>query len=187
MPGGASLGGQTRETLASPERGCCGPGVALSDALQSRLRAGTAGVFRVGDRRAIRLEGGRGGGVFPGICPRVDLSSPWSSRQMGSPGLQIAVARMLARQLRTAVEDHQQRVTRQSAGAAPAHSICTCCCPCPMRNCSRDPTIPRALAGFGGTGQRRPEGVFDSAISAKAVAASGHKHTGCRAGRPGAQ
>jgi hypothetical protein len=91
---------------------------------------------------------------------------------------------MLARQLRTAVEDHQQRVTRQPAVAEPAHFDLHVLLPVPNAQLrqGRDPTIPRALAGFGGTGERRPEGVFDSAISAEAVAASGHKYTGCRAG-----
>jgi hypothetical protein len=91
--GGASLGGQIRETLASPERGCCGPGVALSDAFQSRLRAGAAGLFRDGDRRGVAAGGGRGGGyslVFARGRSQLALVKPPD----GSPGLQIAVARM---------------------------------------------------------------------------------------------
>jgi hypothetical protein len=63
---------------------------------------------------ALRQAAG-GAGAIPWHLPDLDLAEEDRVLALvkppdGSPGLRIAAARVLARQLRTAVEDHQQRV-----------------------------------------------------------------------------
>ena len=78
----------------------------------------------------------------------------WCSRRIGSPGLTPAAARVLARQLRSAVETHHQRVLAAAGHRSRARSICTRSCRCRTTSCSAGRTIRRAAPGCRPTGAR---------------------------------
>ena len=122
-----------------------------ADTAANRLAAARSRGQRTGGGCRGAAAGGGRGGATPWHLPDLDLAEEdrvlsLVKPQDGSPGLRIAAARVLAPQLRTAVEDYQQRVIAAAGRSRACPFDLHALLPVPYAHPRQGPDDPASIA-----------------------------------------